>query len=153
MHPKYGSHRWSSTLCTSRSYFTSPCPLVGIETASISHFLSQKQGARVSSSHPCALFYPSQAQVLPCLLLRGYLYEFLLEARLNATSSGIAPFVEGMRPELHFSRLLGQFRKAGLDRTYTRTFAGSVHAPLSDEIRSALTALIEMRWIDVQAEL
>lgn len=33
------------------------------------------------------------------------------------------------------------------------TFAGDVCAPLSDEIRSALTALIEMRWVDVEAEL
>ncbi len=30
---------------------------------------------------------------------------------------------------------------------------GDVYAPLSDEIRSALTALIEMRWVDVRAEL
>jgi len=31
--------------------------------------------------------------------------------------------------------------------------AGSVHAPLSDEIRNAMMALLEMRWGDVQAEL
>jgi demethylmenaquinone methyltransferase/2-methoxy-6-polyprenyl-1,4-benzoquinol methylase len=34
-----------------------------------------------------------------------------------------------------------------------RTFAGDVCAPLSDEIRSALIALLEMRWVDVQPEL
>jgi ubiquinone/menaquinone biosynthesis C-methylase UbiE len=84
------------------------------------------------------------------LLLPGYP---LLEARLNATSSGIAPFVEGMRPELHFSRMLGWFRKAGLEQISAQTFAGSVHAPLSDEVRSAMMALLEMRWVDVQAEL
>jgi len=34
-----------------------------------------------------------------------------------------------------------------------RTFAGDVCAPLSKEMRSALTSLIEMRWVDVRAEL
>ena len=34
-----------------------------------------------------------------------------------------------------------------------RTFAGDVSAPLSDEIRNALAALIEMRWVDVEPEL
>ena len=34
-----------------------------------------------------------------------------------------------------------------------RTFTGDVCTPLSGEIWSALTALIEMRWVDVEAEL
>jgi demethylmenaquinone methyltransferase/2-methoxy-6-polyprenyl-1,4-benzoquinol methylase len=33
-----------------------------------------------------------------------------------------------------------------------RTFAGGICAPFYDYIRSALTALIEMRWVDVGAE-
>ena len=37
-------------------------------------------------------------------LLPGYP---VLEARLNATTSGIAPFEEGAAPELHFSRMTG----------------------------------------------
>ncbi len=37
-------------------------------------------------------------------LLPGYP---VLEAYLNATSSGIAPFVNGTAPELHFSRMMG----------------------------------------------
>jgi demethylmenaquinone methyltransferase/2-methoxy-6-polyprenyl-1,4-benzoquinol methylase len=45
-------------------------------------------------------------------LLPGYP---MLEARLNATSSGIAPFARGMRPELHFLRMPGWFRRAGMD--------------------------------------
>ncbi len=83
-------------------------------------------------------------------LLPGYP---VLEAHLNATSSGIAPFVEGTAPELHFSRMMGWFRRAGMEKVTVRTFAGDVCAPLSDEIRSAFTALIEMRWVDVGAEL
>jgi len=35
-----------------------------------------------------------------------------LEARLGATSAGIAPFIQGKKPELHFLRALGWF--AGL---------------------------------------
>lgn len=83
-------------------------------------------------------------------LLPGYP---VLEAHLNATSSGIAPFVEGMAPELHFPRMMGWFRRAGMEEVTVRTFAGDVSSPLSEEIRSALTALIEMRWVDVGAEL
>ena len=83
-------------------------------------------------------------------LLPGYP---LLEAHLNATSSGIAPFARGTAPELHFPRMMGWFRRAGMEDVTVRTFAGDVYAPLSDEMRSALTALIEMRWVDVEAEL
>jgi ubiquinone/menaquinone biosynthesis C-methylase UbiE len=83
-------------------------------------------------------------------LLPGYP---MLEARLSATSAGIAPFVEGKRPEAHFSRALGWFRDAGLEEPTARTFAGDAHAPLSDEIRSALIALFEMRWPGVESEL
>jgi ubiquinone/menaquinone biosynthesis C-methylase UbiE len=83
-------------------------------------------------------------------LLPGYP---LLEARLNATASGIAPFVKGKRPELHFLRALGWFREAGLEEPTARTFVGDVHAPLSDDIRSALVALLEMRWPGAQSEV
>jgi len=58
-----------------------------------------------------------------------------------------------MRPELHFLRMMGWFRRAGMDEITARTFAGDVCAPLSDEIWSALIALLEMRWVDVQSEL
>jgi len=83
-------------------------------------------------------------------LLPGYP---LLEARLNATSSGIAPYVKGKRPELHFLRALGWFREAGLEEPTAQTFVGDVHAPLSDDMRSALMSLLEMRWPGVQSEV
>jgi demethylmenaquinone methyltransferase/2-methoxy-6-polyprenyl-1,4-benzoquinol methylase len=83
-------------------------------------------------------------------LLPGYPQ---LEARLGATSSGIAPFVQGKKPELHFSRALGWFRGAGLEEPMARTFAGTVHAPLTTELRKALMALFEMRWPGVESEL
>ena len=83
-------------------------------------------------------------------LLPGYP---LLEARLNATASGIAPFVKGKRPELHFLRALGWFRKAGLEEPTAQTFVGDVHAPLSDDIRRALVSLFEMLWGKPQLEV
>ena len=83
-------------------------------------------------------------------LLPGYP---LLEARLNATTAGIAPFVCGMRPQSHFLRALGWLRDGGLEEITARTFVGDVQAPLSDDIHSALTALFQMRWPGVQSEV
>jgi demethylmenaquinone methyltransferase/2-methoxy-6-polyprenyl-1,4-benzoquinol methylase len=77
----------------------------------------------------------------------------LLEARLRATSGGLAPFVKGQRPESHFLRALSWFRDAGLEECRARTFAGDAHAPLSDNARSALKALFGMRWPGVESEL
>jgi len=83
-------------------------------------------------------------------LLPGYP---LLEARLNATAAGIAPFVQGKKPELHFMRLLGWLDKVGLQEPKAQTFVGNVCAPLRDEIRSALTALFDMRWGEAESEV
>ena len=83
-------------------------------------------------------------------LLPGYP---LLEARLNATSSGIAPFTKGKSPELHLLRALGWFRDAGLEEPTARTFAGDAYAPLTDDLRRALIALFQMRWPGVESEL
>ena len=83
-------------------------------------------------------------------LLPGYP---LLEARLGATSAGIAPFAKGRRPESHFMRALGWFREVGLEKPSARTLAGGAHAPLSNDLRSALVALFQMRWPGVESEL
>ncbi|MDL1974814.1 MAG: class I SAM-dependent methyltransferase [Deltaproteobacteria bacterium] len=83
-------------------------------------------------------------------LLPGYPQ---LEARLNATSAGIAPFVKGKMLELHFLRALGWFNEAGLQELNAYTFAGEVHAPLTNDIRSALISLFDMRWGKPQPEL
>lgn len=76
-----------------------------------------------------------------------------LEARLRATSDGIAPFVQGKEPALHFLRALGWFHQLGLKKPRARVFAISVHAPLSNEVRNALTDLFDMRWPDIESEL
>jgi len=90
------------------------------------------------------LIYSSQ------MLLPGYP---LLEAKLNTTSSGIAPFTSGMRPELHALRALSWFRDVDLKDARAQTFVSTVQAPLSDDIYNAMTALIKMRWVDVKTEL
>jgi demethylmenaquinone methyltransferase/2-methoxy-6-polyprenyl-1,4-benzoquinol methylase len=77
----------------------------------------------------------------------------LLEARLHATCSGIAPFVRGRKPESHFLRALGWLRDAGLEEPTARTFAGEAHAPLAQDLRNALIALFQMRWSGVESEL
>ena len=90
------------------------------------------------------LFWSSQK------LLPGYP---LLEAYLNTTSSGTAPFTKGMSPKLHFLRALGWLREAGLEEPTAHTFIGTVHAPLSGDIRSALTMTFQMLWGEAQSEL
>ena len=76
-----------------------------------------------------------------------------LEARLRATSGGIAPFVHGKKPETHFLRALGWFREIGLKAPDAKVFADSFYAPLSRGIRDALVDLFDMRWPDVELEL
>ncbi|GBF35014.1 2-heptaprenyl-1,4-naphthoquinone methyltransferase [Desulfocucumis palustris] len=77
------------------------------------------------------------------MLLPGYPF---LEARLNATSLGIAPFDAKMKPELHSMRAREWFKQAGLNNTKAQTFVGDINPPLSQEMRKALAALFEMRW-------
>ena len=77
----------------------------------------------------------------------------ILEARLRMTSAGIAPFIKGKSPGLHFTRALGWFRDAGMEECKARTFAGDAYAPLDDDLHRALTALFQMRWPDVESEL
>jgi len=76
-----------------------------------------------------------------------------LEARLRATSAGIAPFVNGKEPETHFLRALNWFRKLEFKEPRAKVFADSCYAPLSREIRNALVSLFDMRWPDVELEL
>jgi demethylmenaquinone methyltransferase/2-methoxy-6-polyprenyl-1,4-benzoquinol methylase len=73
-----------------------------------------------------------------------------LEARLAATSAGIAPFVQGKSPELHFLRALGWFHELGLRKPKAKVFVDNVYAPLNDEVRCALVDVLKMicyfRW-------
>ena len=105
-----------------------------------------KELVRVVKPGGCiAILAWSSQQLLP-----GYP---LLEAHLNATSIGIAPFIKGKNPEKHFLRALGWFRQIGLEASKAQTFIGDVHAPLNEDTRQALISLIQMRWSGVQSEL
>ena len=83
-------------------------------------------------------------------LLPGYP---LLEAKLSATSPGLAPFLKRMKPSRHFFRALGWFRELGMVNTKAEVFSESAHAPLSEETYQALLDLFEMRWEGVEKEL
>ncbi|MDY6951677.1 MAG: class I SAM-dependent methyltransferase [Thermodesulfobacteriota bacterium] len=83
-------------------------------------------------------------------LLPGYP---LLEARLNETAAGIAPFTGDMGPELHPLRALGWFRDAGLEDPLVHTFVRTVQGPLRHSTRSALLSLLDMRWKDAESEM
>lgn len=76
-------------------------------------------------------------------LLPGYPF---LEASLNATPAGIAPFNLNTSPDRHIQRALGWFKNAGLIDATAHTIVHDFQAPLDEEVRIALLSLIEMRW-------
>lgn len=80
-------------------------------------------------------------------LLPGYP---LLEARLNATCSALIPCVKGKKPESNFLRALGWSHHAGYGEPTVQTFIGDVHAPLSEDIRTALISFFQMLWGEPQ---
>jgi len=84
------------------------------------------------------------------MLLPGYP---VLEARLNATSLGIAPFEAKTKPELHSMYALKWLKQAGLSEMGARTFAADITPPLSEKMREALADLFMMRWGEENPEL
>ena len=77
----------------------------------------------------------------------------LKPAAKACNTSGVAPFVIGKKPELHFRRALGWFHKADLEECKAQILAGSVHAPLTNDLHQASLDLFQMRWSGVEAEL
>lgn len=76
-------------------------------------------------------------------LLPGYP---ALEAHLNATPAGMAPFTIDSPPEAHFLNTMGWMREAGLVDAHAETYVRTVSAPLDSGLRDALTGLFSMRW-------
>ena len=76
-----------------------------------------------------------------------------LEARLNATSTGIAPFHHGDDPSGHFLGTAGQLYEVGIQRVAVRTFSGNVTGPVSGDNRKALSAFFNMRWGAARSEM
>ncbi len=84
------------------------------------------------------------------MMLPGYPF---LEALLNASSAGIAPFKNNMKPAQHFLRGRSWFSQAGLLHAQAQTYVGSINSPLSNELRDAMIDLLQMRWAYSQAEV
>jgi len=105
-----------------------------------------KEMARVvkPGGNVIVLFWSSE-QLLP-----GYP---LLEAKLKATGPAILPFTNGNKPETHHLRVLAKLEAVGLTDLNATTFVETVQGPLSDEIRTAMTDILEMRWPGVESEL
>ncbi len=76
-----------------------------------------------------------------------------LEAKLNTTTGGIAPFVRNDPPNSHFLRTLGLLESVGFTGCKAQTFTGDIQAPLSRDSREALLSLLAMRWGTPKAEL
>lgn len=105
-----------------------------------------KEFARVTKpGGTVAILFWSAQKLLP-----GYP---LLEARLDTAFAETVFYVNGIQPELHFLRALGWLRDAGLEELTAHTFVASVHAPLSEDIRSALTMTFQMFWGETQPKL
>ena len=85
-----------------------------------------------------AILIWSSQQILP-----GYPE---LEAKLNATSKGVAPYRAGQPPGQHHMRALAWLRSAGLKDCRADTFVQTVHGPLGDDLKESLALLFEMRW-------
>ncbi len=83
-------------------------------------------------------------------LLPGYP---ALEARLNASPAGVAPFTNDAGPGAHFLRTLSWMQEAGLVNTRSETFVQTVSAPLASELREALTELFAMRWGSAEGDV
>lgn len=84
------------------------------------------------------------------MLLPGYP---LLEAQLNATAAGIAPFKNGMAPDRHIMRAPQWFWPAGFQDIQTHTYAMDVCSTLSAEIIAAVSDLFIMRWGSSEMEM
>ncbi|THB79655.1 MAG: class I SAM-dependent methyltransferase [Desulfobacteraceae bacterium] len=77
------------------------------------------------------------------MILPGYP---MLEARLNASKQGIAPFEETADPSDHFMRIRQVLSQAGFSQIRTRTVVQDITGPLDKPMRLAMQDLIRMRW-------
>ncbi|THB66044.1 MAG: methyltransferase domain-containing protein [Desulfovibrio sp.] len=113
-----------------------------------------KQGLQNMLAEFCRVLRPGGTLALAGwtsqVLLPGYPE---LEARLNATCQGLAPYRRGMDPELHFLRALAWLRQGGMAEPRMQAITDSLQGPLSPELRQALLDLLWMRWAGSVDEL
>ncbi len=77
------------------------------------------------------------------ILLPGYPQ---LEARLNMSTQGLAPFEAGMDPLRHFMATAGILKQMGFEDVRCKTFVRDIAQPLSGEEIGAMEDLFYMRW-------
>ena len=70
----------------------------------------------------------------------------MLEAKLNATKTGIAPFNEKMSPDKHFLKTGKLLVEMGFEQIKPQSFIQNLCAPLSNRQILAMRDLVEMRW-------
>ena len=77
----------------------------------------------------------------------------LLEARLNASMSANAPYLENMNPDTHV--LYGQkwLKKAQFKDIKAESFAGSFVGPLSDDDKTCIANIFQMFWGSSEKEV
>ncbi len=100
--------------------------------------MCEKLAAMIKPGGSLFMLNLSSQQLLP-----GYP---VLEASLNATASGIAPFFPGMKPGLHGLWALEWLQKAGFNNLSAGTYVRDFISPFSNDIREGLLNLFEMRW-------
>ncbi len=83
------------------------------------------------------LFWSSQK------FLQGYP---LLEARLNASTSANAPYLENMIPENHILHGQKWLSKAKFENIRAKSFVGDIAGPLNENDKTALTIFLDMLW-------
>ncbi|KMY67203.1 hypothetical protein AAU61_09960 [Desulfocarbo indianensis] len=76
-----------------------------------------------------------------------------LEARLNASPAGQAPFPAAGPPCEHFLRLPELFAGAGLTEIRSGSFLAELSAPFEGETKEAVLSLCDMRWGSAQKEM
>ena len=77
----------------------------------------------------------------------------LLEARLNASKSANAPYLNDMNPDNHI--LYGQkwLQKAKFKNIEVKSFVGDIVGPLSENDKTALTTFFQMFWSNSKNEV
>lgn len=76
-----------------------------------------------------------------------------LEARLNATKAGQAPFNPTNAPGEHFMRLPEHLSLAGLFDIKAKSFMAQFSAPLEPGVKESLYELMDMRWSEARDEV
>lgn len=77
----------------------------------------------------------------------------MLEAKLNATPAGLAPYRADTTPQNHFLGIAGRMRAAGLTNISAETICADFSGPLDQARQAALGSLMRMRWPNSSAYL